>query len=132
MTSASRAIPAPQITDEVASFWVAANEQRLQLRRCRGTARAYYPPWERSPFTGSLDTELFDASGLGTLYSFSVLLRTAAPYCLAYVTLDEGPIVLTNIHAPDFSALRIGQRLRVVFVDSDSGQKVPMFAPLAP
>ena len=129
MTSTHRRVPGPMVTEEFASFWAAANAQRLQLRRCRDTGKAYYPPRERSPFTGSLDTEAFDACGSGTLYSFSVLLRTETPYCLAYVTLDEGPLILSNIQATDFGTLRIGQRLRVVFVESTTGQKVPMFTP---
>jgi uncharacterized protein len=122
--------PAPTISDEVASYWAAANDERLRLRRCLDTGKAYFPPRERSPFTGSTNTEWFDAAGLGTLYAFSVLVRTETPYCLAYVMLDEGPILLTNISQVDFNSLCIGQRVRAVYVSSTSGQKVPMFTPL--
>jgi uncharacterized protein len=121
--------PTPHVNDETAAFWAAANEHRFLLRRCRDTGKAYYFPRERSPFTGSLNTEWCDASGNATLYSFSVLVRTDTPYCLAYVQLDEGPIILSNLCQTDFTQLRIGQRLRVVFLASADGQKIPMFTP---
>ena len=37
------------------------------------------------------------ASGRGTVYAHSTMLRVEAPYTLAYVTLDEGPTMMTNL-----------------------------------
>jgi uncharacterized OB-fold protein len=51
------------------------------------------------------------------------------PYAIAYVTLEEGPTMLTNIVDGDLDAIRIGQRVRVRFVPTDGGPPVPMFAP---
>ena len=130
MTKMQRTPPGPAVSPETEAFWEAANESRLLLRRCLDTGKAYFPPHERSPFTGSANTEWFDASGEATLYAHSVLVRTDVPYCLAYVTLTEGPIILSNICTDDFDQLEIGQPLEVVFVDSTTGQKVPAFAPV--
>jgi uncharacterized OB-fold protein len=55
--------------------------------------------------------------------------RAGAPYVLAYVTLDEGPTVMTNIATADVDAVRIGQRVKVAFEDTDTGHKLPVFAP---
>jgi uncharacterized OB-fold protein len=52
-----------------------------------------------------------------------------APYTLAWVTLDEGPAVLTNIATDDHDSLAIGQRVRVHFTPTEGGPPVPMFAP---
>ena len=41
------------------------------------------------------------------------------PYCLAYVTLDEGVSMITNIVDCDLDAIRIGQKVRVVFKPTD-------------
>ena len=49
------------------------------------------------------------ASGNGTIYTFSVMRRAKEPYAIAYVTLAEGPTMMTNIVDCDFDALRIGQ-----------------------
>ena len=55
--------------------------------------------------------------------------RAPVPYVMAYVTLDEGPVMMTNIVDCDFDAIRIGQRVRVVFKLSENGPPVPMFTP---
>lgn len=121
--------PAPEPNAETATFWDAANESRLLLKRCLGTGRAFHPPRTISPFTGLTQTEWIEASGAGTVYSFSVSTLQETQHCIAYVTLAEGPIVLSCVIGCDLSALRIGQPVHVVFVPSASGQKVPMFTP---
>ena len=55
--------------------------------------------------------------------------RAAVPYIIAYVTLAEGPTMMSNIVDADPATLRIGQALRVVFHPSDGGHAVPMFTP---
>lgn len=120
----------PQPWPETAPFWEAANAGRLQLMRCRDTGQVFHYPRAHSPFTGRANVEWIEASGLGTLYSFSVLPRANPPYCIAYVTLAEGPIMMSNIITDDFARLAIGQAVRVVFVASADGQLVPMFTPV--
>ncbi len=68
-------------------------------------------------------------SGRGTIYSYSVMRRAPVPYAIAYVTLEEGVTMMTNIVDCDFDALRIGQPVRVVFKPTDGGPPVPMFTP---
>lgn len=126
----SRTPASPQPWPETEAFWTAANEGRLLLKRCRETGKAFHYPRPFSPFNGSTDTEWFEASGLGTIYSFSVLPRAQPPYCIAYVTLTEGPTVLTNVVTQDFDSLAIGQAVQVTFVKSADGQMVPMFEPI--
>lgn len=125
----ARIPPSPQAWPETAPYWEAANEGKLLLRRCLDTGRAYHYPRPHSPFTGSTNTEWIEASGNGTLYSFSVLPRAQPPYCIAYVELAEGPIMLSNVLTDDFGSLRIGQMVRVRFAPSANGQLVPMFEP---
>ena len=86
-------------------------------------------PLTDSPFTLSANTEWVQASGKGKIYSFSVMERASPPFTLAYVTLEEGTTMMTNIVDCDFSKIKIGQDVKVVFQDSDTGQKVPMFTP---
>ena len=51
------------------------------------------------------------------------------PYAIAYVTLDEGVTMMTNIVDCDLDTIRIGQAVRVVFRPTEGGPPVPMFAP---
>jgi uncharacterized OB-fold protein len=55
--------------------------------------------------------------------------RAPVPYAIAYVTLAEGPTVMSNIVDCDLDAIKIGQPVKLVFKPSDGGPPVPMFAP---
>jgi uncharacterized OB-fold protein len=101
----------------------------LLLKRCIETGKCFHYPREFSPFTGG-PTEWVEASGFGEIYSCSLAYRAKPPYCIAYVRLDEGPIVLSNLEADDLSKVAIGQRVRVVFRDVGN-RVVPFFVPVA-
>ncbi len=110
--------------------WFAATARGvLLLRHCDDCGELHFPPRPICPHCFSDRTAFRESSGSGTIYSFSILRRVAVPYCIAYVTLDEGPTMLSNIVDCPFDRIAIGQRVRVVFRDSANGLKVPMFAP---
>ena len=129
-TMASPRVPqAPQESPDNKPFWDAAREGRLLVARCKDTSKFFMYPRHVSPFTLSNNVELVEARGTGTIYSYSIA-RGKEPFCLAYVRLDEGPIMLSNIVDADLDALACEQKVRVVFVPSeDGGAPVPMFTP---
>ncbi|MNC86563.1 hypothetical protein D3C83_22350 [compost metagenome] len=55
--------------------------------------------------------------------------RAPVPYAIGYVTLAEGPTIMTNIVDCDLDAIKVGQTVRLVFKPSEGGPPVPMFAP---
>ena len=125
-----RKIPAPFVNPENKPFWDAAAQGRLAIKRCNDCKQPHYYPRALCPFCFSEDTEWLDAKGTGEIYSYSVMRRgVPVPYALAYVTLDEGPTMLTNIVDCDLDALAVGQRVKLVFKPSEDGSLVPMFAP---
>ena len=63
------------------------------------------------------------------IYSFSVMRRADPVYVIAYVTLAEGPTMMTNIVDCDPDALRIGDEVEVAFVRTEGGAALPMFRP---
>jgi hypothetical protein len=129
MSAAMRTIPAPPVSAETKPFWDAAAAGRLLLKRCEACGEPHYYPRIACPFCGSARTSWQEASGRGTIYSYSVFRRAPVPYAIAYVTLEEGPTMMTNIVDSDLDAIRIGQRVHVRFVPTDGGPPVPMFAP---
>ena len=129
MAESARKIFAPTPTPETQTFWDAAAKGKLIVKRCAACGKTHHYPRPICPFCGSDRTEWTDASGQGVIYSFSVMRRASPPYVIAYVTLDEGPTVMTGLVDCDFDALRIGQPVRVVWKDSDGGPPVPMFTP---
>lgn len=129
MVPQERKIPAPEANPETRPFWEAAAQGRLLIKMCTSCQRPHYYPRSICPLCGSDTTEWVQASGRGTVYSYSVMRRVPVPYALAYVTLEEGVTMMTNIVDCDLDAIHIGQRVQVVFKPTEGGAAVPMFAP---
>src|SRR6202050_851095 len=125
----ARKIPAPIITSETEAFWNAARERRFVVPTCGACSKAHWYPRAICPFSGSDKVECRNASGRGTIYTFSVMRRAKEPYAIAYVTLAEGPTMMTNIVDCDFHKLGIGQGVSVIFKDTEGGTPVSMFNP---
>jgi uncharacterized protein len=125
--STTKQIPSPTPSADTQRFWDAANEGEFLLRHCNDCGKPHYYPRAICPLCGSGNTEWKPGAGTGTIFACSVLRRTETPYCLAYVELDEGPVILSNIVDTDLDAVKIGQRVKVVFKESENGRNVPMF-----
>ena len=126
-----RKIPAPAVNPENKEFFDAASQGRLLVKKCTACGEFHHYPRSICPHCFSDRTEWRDAKGTGTVYTYSVLRRgVPEPYCIAYVTLDEGVSMLTNIVDCDLDAVRIGQKVKVVFKPSEGGAAVPMFTPV--
>lgn len=126
--------PSPAINPETKPYWDATTEGRLMLRRCNDCHGVIWYPRTICPECWSTNTEWFDASGRGTIYSYTVnyrgegAFRDAGPFVLAYVELEEGPKIMTNILTDDFSALEVGRAVEVVFsATSDGEAALPRF-----
>lgn len=129
--------PLPQPTPETQHFWDGCRDGKLLLQRCRESGKAYFPPRPFSPFTGSRDVEVFEASGKAKLYSYVINHRPArgfediAPYAIAVVELDEGVRMMTNIvdceQTPE--ALELDMPLEVVFEKVSDTITLPKFRP---
>ena len=124
-----RTIPAPQPNPETQKVWDAAAQGSLMIGKCTGCGQTHWYPRAICPFCFSDKTELQKASGKGTVYSYSVMRRAPVPYALAYVTLAEGPTMMTNIVDCDLNGIRIGQQVKLVFKPTDGGPPVPCFTP---
>lgn len=130
MTNPSREFPSPVPSEVSKPFWDAAARQSLVLKHCNACGQKHHYPRKLCPFCFSDDTVWSESSGRGTIHSFTVMRRAAVPFAVAYVTLEDGPSLFTNIVDCDFESLAIGQSVRVVFKASSTGMLVPMFAPV--
>jgi len=128
----ARAFPDPAIYPEAKPFWEAAGRGELMIGACRACEQPHWYPRGHCPLCGSLEVGLRRSAGLGTVYSVSVTRRAGPiPFAIAYVTLDEGVTMLSQIVDCDLDAIRIGARVEVVFKPSESGHSIPLFRPVA-
>jgi uncharacterized protein len=126
-----RTIPAPPINAENQRYFDAAANATLLVGRCNTCQQYHFYPRTLCPFCFSERTQWVPAAGTGTIYSYSILLRgVPVPYTIAYVTLDEGVTMMTNLVDCDPARLSIGQPVKVVFKEAEGGTKVPMFTPV--
>jgi uncharacterized protein len=129
--------PAPEVAPETAAFWAATLEGTLLLQRCSACGQAGYYPRYVCANCHSTDLVNFEATGRGTIYSYTLTTRgileyaDAGSYVLAMVELDEGPKMITNIVDCDPAGLAIGQPVEVVFFDTGGGGALPRFRPAA-
>jgi uncharacterized OB-fold protein len=128
---APRKIGAPVVNVESQPFWDAAAEGRFLIKRCTACGKAHWYPRTYCPFCASGETVWEPSPGEGVIYTYSVMYRSpTGPYAIGYVTLDEGPAVLTNFVDCGIEALKIGARVRVRFQPTEGGPPVPVFTPL--
>ena len=120
-------IPSPPVNPENKPFFDAAREGKLLLGKCSSCGGLHYYPRAICPFCFNEKIQWVEAKGKGTLYSYSVMRRVPEPYAIAYVTLDEGVTMLTNMVDCDLDRLRIGDAVRLVFKAAEGGEMIPMF-----
>lgn len=123
-------------------FWDAAKEDRLSVPKCTSCGTFRLPP---SPFCFNCQSRGFeyaDLPGTGTIYSFTVVrhplhpdLADACPYVSGVVELDgtqgAGARMLVNIIDCDPDAVRIGDRVEIVFEHVNEEMSTPRFRPVA-
>jgi uncharacterized OB-fold protein len=127
----TRPIPAPAVSVETKPFWDAAAEGRFLIKRCVACGKAHWYPRTYCPFCDGGETVWEESPGEGVIYTYSVMRRSpTGPYAIGYVTLDEGPAVLTNFVGVAPDGLAIGMRVKVQFQPTEGGPPVPVFAPV--
>jgi uncharacterized OB-fold protein len=120
----------PNPSPETEAFWAAAGEGRFLVRRCTACGKAHWYPRSTCPFCASTATKWTEGSGEGTIYAFSVMRKATPPFVMAYVTLKEGPTMMTNIVECETDDLNIGDAVTLVIKPSPEGLAVPCFKPV--
>lgn len=114
----------PEPTPVTKPFWEAAHKHVLSIQRCMDCRMHVFYPRGLCPGCGSDALEWVQASGKGTVYSFTIARRPTAreladkvPYVIAIVELDEGPHMASNVVDCDVESVRVGQPVQAVFED---------------
>lgn len=126
-------LPTPD--DESRPWWEAAADGRYLIRHCNACDQRYWYPRDFCPSCWSEDVAWEEASGEGTLYTYSIVYRNdlppwgeRAPYVAAIVDLAEGPRVMAHLVDVDHDAIEVGMAVRVRYrEDADGGFTLPVF-----
>lgn len=121
--------------DFTKAFWAAtAGGEFLLQHDERKSDRFVFPP---QPFLGQGDKQRTwtEASGAGVLAAVTLCRAPArgfkdkTPYLVGIVKLDEGPHVFATIVNVREGNIRPGQKMRMVWLDGDSGLRLYAFEP---
>jgi len=114
--------PTPPVNDETAPFWAGLGGGRLELPVCDACGHHIWYPRAWCPVCQHDEVTWTALSGRGTVYARTILHKAmgpwgeAAPFVIAYVELEEGPRVLTNVVTDDPAGVSIGTAVQAVFV----------------
>jgi uncharacterized protein len=130
--------PLPQINAVTRPFWDAAALGRLSMPRCRDCGAFTWPPRPACSECGSTELEWTDLSGRGSVYSFTVIRQVVGgpaakafepdiPYVVAWIDLDEGPRLVSNVVDCPIEAVTIGMAVEAVFEQASDDIWLPQF-----
>lgn len=127
-------IPVPRPTALSKPFWDATREDRLVLQRCGDCGAFRWTPQYLCTRCQAEGGDWTQVSGRGTLYSYTIVHRPPlpvfpAPYVVATVALEEGPLMLTNLVDCVPEDLVMDMPVEVVFQPLDAEIKAPRFRP---
>lgn len=128
-------LPSPIVNADSEPYWDAARDDRLVLQKCSDCGTVRFFPRYLCTDCGSEQVEWVDATGRGTVHSFTIVHRAAfpefqerTPYVVALIDLADGPRMMTNILGDDALDIAIGDAVEVCFEPRGSdGAKVPQF-----
>jgi uncharacterized OB-fold protein len=87
---------------------------RFVIQRSRSTGEYVFYPRVIAPGTGTADLEWMEASGLGSVYSTTIVLKSdaEASYNIAIIELAEGPRMLSRVIGLPPNDVQIGMAVR--------------------
>ena len=128
--------PTPEVSPETEEYWKAAAAEKLLISECNDCGLVYHYPRALCPDCFSENTDWREAEGTGEVYSYSPARTMSGwpeedlPLVVAYVQLDEGPRMVTNVDA-DPDEIEVGTPVQVTFVQTkNEGVAIPVFEPV--
>jgi uncharacterized OB-fold protein len=129
--------PVPEVNPWAKPFWEAAHDEKLMLQKCTDCNKHIFYPRIACPHCFSDNVEWVEASGKGTIFSYTVVENNAPsafiadmPYVVAIIRLEEGVQMLSNIVDCDFNELRCDMPVEVTFEKLNDEFTLPKFRPV--
>jgi len=122
--------------EESGPFFDAAREHKLLVQRCTSCGKHQFYPRKVCIACGSTDVEWVEASGKGTVHTFTVVHRGIpgwvedGPYVAAVIDLEEGVRMTSNVVDCPREDVKVGMPVEVTFVE-EGKYVLPRFRPVA-
>lgn len=131
-------LPLPLVDDETAErFWQAAADERLLYQSCRDCGEPQFFPRAWCHYCGSGAVEWLESDGRGHVHTYTIVRRATelpafaseVPYVVAYVELEEGVRICTNVVGCDPEDVECGMAVEVTFDRVREEVAIPKFEP---
>ena len=126
--------PRPALTQDNSFFFEGAKQHKLLVQRCTACGTLRHPPRPACAHCRSFEWEPLEASGRGTIFSFTVnhypqVPAFDYPLVVALVELEEGTRLIANVSGITPETVHIGMPVEVGFEDFDDDLSLPVFHP---
>jgi uncharacterized OB-fold protein len=132
MDAYEKLVPSP--TPETQPYWDGLLQGRLRLQRCADCGKIRHYPRPMCDACWSMNTDWVDASGNGTVHSWTIThyafhpgFKGDLPYILLTVDLPEGVRMNAQARGIDASQLRLGLPVVVAFDPVKDDLTLPVF-----
>lgn len=130
--------PLPVLDHLSTPFWEGCKAHELRLQHCMDCGTVRYPPGPVCTECRSSNTDMIVSAGKASVYSWIVvrhpipaeIYASEVPYVVAFVDLDEGPRMVTNIVGCDPETITGDMRVELVFKDVTDEISLPQFRPV--
>jgi uncharacterized OB-fold protein len=129
--------PLPEITPITKPFWEAAAGGKLVMQRCGDCHSWVWCPRPACVECGSEKLNWTPLSGRGHVFAFTVIREVVGralrgfekeiPYVTAWIDLDEGPRICSNVVGCPIQKVAIGMKVEVFFEEAGQGISLPKF-----
>ncbi|HEX2227405.1 MAG TPA: Zn-ribbon domain-containing OB-fold protein [Candidatus Binatia bacterium] len=132
--------PLPEITPVNKPFWDAAKAGKLMMQKCQNCGTWVFCPRPVCGECASDKLEWVEVSQKGKIFAFTIIREVVGtalagfapdiPYVTAWVDLEDGPRICSNVIGSPIDQIKIDMPVEVVFEDAGAGVTLPKFRPL--
>ena len=129
--------PVPVVASWSHPYWDAAKQERLIIQKCNTCGKHVFYPRMVCPHCAADNLVWVEASGKGTVYSYTVVEANAPsvfqadmPFVVAVIRLEEGVQMLSNVIGCDPHTVECDMPVEVTFEKLNDDFTLPKFKPV--
>jgi uncharacterized OB-fold protein len=115
-------------------YWEALEKKKLVFQKCSDCGIFRHYPQPMCAHCHSMSVAWEEASGLGTVHSWTITYRTSlpdfaghVPYVLITAEMEEGVRMVAPLRCSASPVLTIGAPVQIVFPSAEDGSMLPVF-----